>query len=46
MNILPRLTLDPRNYYYDEKLEGYEVTVDEPKFGKRTSYGIHMSKLH
>jgi hypothetical protein len=43
MNILPRLT---RNYYYDKELKGYEVTVDETKFEKRTSYSIYMSKLH
>jgi hypothetical protein len=46
MNILSRLTLDSRNYYYDEKLKDYEVAVDETKFEKRTGYGIHMSKLH
>jgi hypothetical protein len=46
INILSRLTLDPRNYYYDEEQEEYEVIVDETKFGKRTDYSIHMSKLH
>jgi hypothetical protein len=46
LNLLLRLTLDSRNYYYDEELEDYEVVVDETKFGKKTGYGIHISKLH
>jgi hypothetical protein len=46
IDILPRLTLDSKNYYYDEELESYEVAIDEIKFGKRTDYGIHMSKLY
>jgi hypothetical protein len=46
IDILSRLTLDSRNYYYDEELKGYEVAVDETKFRKRTRYSIHMSKLH
>jgi hypothetical protein len=46
IDILSRLTLNLRNYYYNKKLEGYEVVVDEIKFEKRTGYGIYMFKLH
>jgi hypothetical protein len=35
LDILPRLTLDSRNYYYDEELKGYEVVVDETKLEKK-----------
>jgi hypothetical protein len=41
LDILSKLTLDSRNYYYDEKLKNYEVAVDETKFEKRTKQEAH-----
>jgi hypothetical protein len=43
INILPRLTLDSRNYYYDKELKEYEVIINEIKFGKKLVM-VYMSK--